>query len=86
MRWRMTAAEEMRQMEQRTSNYGWWRRGNNGADYNNKKQQSTNVWQQRQRTCAMAEVKDDNSWQKAGCSGGGRGASVVWRITNPLMD
>jgi hypothetical protein len=49
MRWRMTVAEETPQLEQLTSNYGQWRRGNNGTDINDKKQQSTNVQQQRQR-------------------------------------
>ncbi len=29
---------------------GWWRRGYNGADGNDKKQQSTSVWRQRQLT------------------------------------
>jgi hypothetical protein len=41
MRWRMMAAEEMRQMEQRTSKFGRWRKGDNNTDNNNKKQQST---------------------------------------------
>jgi hypothetical protein len=36
-------AEETRRMEQRTSNYGWWQRGDNNAGNNDKKQQSTNV-------------------------------------------
>jgi hypothetical protein len=37
MRWRTTVAEEMRQMEQQTSNYGRWQRGDNNADKNNNK-------------------------------------------------
>jgi hypothetical protein len=37
-------AEETWPMEQKTSNYGWWQRGNNNADNNDKKQQSTNFW------------------------------------------
>jgi hypothetical protein len=79
MRWRMTAAEETRQMEQWTSNYGRWQRGNNDADNNDKKQQSTNVRWQRRRTCAGAEVEEDNGWQEAGHGGGGRGVTVVRR-------
>ncbi len=59
----MTAAEETRQMEQRTGNYGQWRRGDNDADNKDKKQQSTNVRRQRQRTCAAAETEDDDGWQ-----------------------
>ncbi len=68
-------------MEQRTSNYVWWWRGNNNAGNNNKKQQSTNVRWQRWRTCATAEAEDDNGWQEAGCSGGGKGATVVRQQT-----
>ncbi len=75
----MTAAEEMRRMEQRTSKCGQWQRGNNDADNNNKKQQSTNVQWQRWRTCAAAEVEDDNGWREAGHSGGGGGATVARR-------
>jgi hypothetical protein len=77
MRWRMMAAEETWRMEQRTSKYSQWWRGNNDSDNNNKTQQSTNFQWQRQRTCAAAEAEDNNSWQEVGCSGGGRGATVM---------
>jgi hypothetical protein len=51
MRWRMTAAEETWRMEQRTSKYGWWQRGNNNADDDYKKQQPTNVRRQVEDVC-----------------------------------
>jgi hypothetical protein len=81
MRWRTTAAEQMRWMEQRTSNYGWWQRGDNGADDNDKKQQPRNVQRQRRRMCAAQEAEDDDGWREAGHGGGGGGATVVrrWR-------
>jgi hypothetical protein len=79
MRLRTTAAEEMRQMEQRTSKYSWWQRGNNDADNIDKKQQSTNVQWQRWRMYAAAEAEDDDCWQEVGHSGRGRGATVVWQ-------
>jgi hypothetical protein len=83
MRWRTTAADETRQMEQRTSKYGQWRRGNNNNDNNIKKHQSTNVWRQRRRTCTAAEAEDNNGWQEAGRSGGGKGVTVVrWQWRN----
>ncbi len=58
----MTAAEKMRRMEQRTSYYGQWQRGDNNTDNNDKKQQSTNVQQQRWRICVVEEAEDDGSW------------------------
>jgi hypothetical protein len=64
--------EKMQQMEQWSSNYGWWWRGDNGADYNNNKK--INKW-------VVAEAEDNNSWLEVGCHGGGGGATVVqwWR-------
>jgi hypothetical protein len=85
MRWRTTAAEEMRGMEQRTSNYGRWQRGNNNADNNDKNsnQQMCNgrgrerVRGQRRRTNlagkrrgAMVEVEEHLL-----CGGGGETGS-----------
>jgi hypothetical protein len=49
------AAEEMRRMEQRTSNYSRWQMGNNDVDNNDKKQQSTNVQRQRRRMMTARE-------------------------------
>ncbi len=69
----MTEAEKTRCMEQRTSNYGQWQRGNDGADDNNNK---TTI-----NKCAAAEVEDNDDWQEVGWGGVGGGATVVrlWR-------
>ncbi len=68
----MTAAEEMQWMEQQTSNYSCWRRGDNGADDNNKK---TTI-----NKCAAAEAEDDNGWREVGHGGGARGVTVVQQL------
>jgi hypothetical protein len=72
MRWRTTAAEVMWQMEQRTSNYGWWQKGIDSADDNNDIKKTINK-------CVMAEAEDDDGLQEVGHGGGGRGATVVQR-------
>jgi hypothetical protein len=58
-------------MEQRTRNYGWWQRGDNGADDNDKKT-AINKY-------VGAEADNNDGWQEAGRSGGDRGAAVVRR-------
>ncbi len=59
----MTAHEEMRWIEQWTSNYG--------AEGNDNKTTMN--------SCAAAEAEDNDGWQEAGRGGGGGGATVMQR-------